>query len=115
MKMKITLLPGDGIGPEVTREAVRILDVVAQLHGHEFEYETRLIGGVSIREYGVPLSQETIDTCLKSQAVLMGAVGLPEFDSMPPARKPETGLLGLRKALGGFANLRPATCYQALS
>ncbi len=115
MKMKITLLPGDGIGPEVTREAVRILDVVAQLHGHEFEYETHLIGGVAIRKYDTPLPQETIDACLKSQAVLMGAVGAPEFDSLPPAKKPETGLLAIRKALGGFANLRPATCYQALS
>jgi 3-isopropylmalate dehydrogenase len=115
MKMKITLLPGDGIGPEVTREAVRILDVVAQLHGHEFEYETRLIGGVAIRKHDVPLPQETIDTCLRSNAVLMGAVGAPEFDSMPPAKKPETGLLGLRKALEGFANLRPASCYAALA
>lgn len=115
MKMKITLLPGDGIGPEVTREAVRVLDVVAELHGHAFEYETKLIGGVAIREHGVPLPQETIDSCLKSKAVLMGAVGAPEFDSMPPEKKPETGLLAIRKALGGFANLRPATCYRALS
>ncbi len=115
MKMKITLLPGDGIGPEVTREAVHILDVVAQLHGHELAYETRLIGGVAIRKHDVPLPQETIDTCLQSNAVLMGAVGAPEFDSMPPAKKPETGLLGLRKALGGFANLRPASCYAALA
>lgn len=115
MKIKITLLPGDGIGPEVTREAVRILDVVGELHGHAFEYETQLIGGVALRKHDVPLPQETIEACLKSDAVLMGAVGAPEFDSMPPAKKPETGLLAIRKALGGFANLRPATCYQALA
>ena len=115
MKMKVTLLPGDGIGPEVTREAVRVLNAVAELHGHEFAYETRLIGGAAIREHGVPLPQETIDTCLKSGAVLMGAVGAPEFDSLPPAKKPETGLLGLRQALEGFANLRPASCYPALA
>jgi 3-isopropylmalate dehydrogenase len=115
MKMKVTLLPGDGIGPEVTREAVRVLNLVAQLHGHEFAFETHLIGGVAIRENGVPLPQQTIDACLKSNAVLMGAVGAPEFDSNPPAKKPETGLLGLRKALEGFANLRPTSCYASLA
>jgi len=114
MKMKVTLLPGDGIGPEVTREAVRILNVMARLHGHDFEFQTRLIGGAAIREHGVPLPQDTVDTCLRSDAVLMGAVGAPEFDSLPPVKKPETGLLGLRQALQGFANLRPASCYPAL-
>lgn len=114
MKMKLTVLPGDGIGPEVIREAIRVLNVVAQLHGHEFEFQTRLIGGAAIREHGVPLPQETIDTCLKSDAVLMGAVGAPEFDSLPPVKKPETGLLGVRKALGGFANLRPTSCHGSL-
>jgi 3-isopropylmalate dehydrogenase len=115
MKLRITLLPGDGIGPEVTAEAVRVLRGVADLTGYEFQFSEHLIGGAAIRATGVPLPEATIEACLKSHAVFLGAVGSPEFDSMPREKKPETGLLGLRKALGGFANLRPVKTYPALA
>jgi 3-isopropylmalate dehydrogenase len=115
MKLKITLLPGDGIGPEVTAEAVRVLRGVADLTGYEFQFSEELIGGAAIRASGVPLPEKTIATCLESHAVFLGAVGSPEFDSLPREKKPETGLLGLRKALGGFANLRPVKTYPALA
>ncbi len=84
MKLKITILEGDGIGPEVTREAVRVLRSVAALHGHEFSFEQRLIGGAAIRESGSPLPKATLDACLAGDAVLLGAVGSPECDSLPP-------------------------------
>lgn len=112
--MKITVLPGDGIGPEVTREAVIIMKGVASAFGIEIETEQHLIGGAAIREKGSPLPKDTIDSCLKSDAVLLGAVGSPEFDHLPPHERPEVGLLDLRKALGGFANLRPAKAVPAL-
>jgi 3-isopropylmalate dehydrogenase len=115
MKLKITILEGDGIGPEVTREAVRVLRAVALLHGHDFTFEQGLIGGAAIRKTGSPLPIATLDTCLASDAVLLGAVGSPDFDSLPPAERPEAGLLVLRRALGGYANLRPAISYDALS
>jgi len=115
MKLKITILEGDGIGPEVTREAVRVLRAIATLHGHEFSFDQRLIGGAAIKEHGSPLPTATLDACLAGDAVLLGAVGAPEFDSLPPAGRPEAGLLLLRRALGGFANLRPAISYDAIS
>lgn len=114
MKLKITILEGDGIGPEVTREAVRVLRTVAALHGHEFNLEQQLIGGAAIKKTGSPLPTATLDTCLAGDAVLLGAVGSPEFDSRPPSQRPEAGLLTLRRALGGYANLRPAISYDAI-
>ena len=115
MKLKITVLEGDGIGPEVTREAVRVLRAIALLHGHEFDFEQRLIGAAAIRQTGSPLPTTTLDACLAGDAVLLGAVGSPEFDSLPPSNRPEAGLLLLRRALGGYANLRPAISYEAIA
>src|SRR6266446_2049160 len=115
MKLKITILEGDGIGPEVTREAVRVLRTSAMLHGHEFDFEHQLIGAAAIRKVGSPLPTATLDACLAGDAVLLGAVGSPEFDSLTPSERPEAGLLLLRKALGGYANLRPAISYNAIA
>ena len=115
MKLRITLLPGDGIGPEGTAEAVRVLRGIADVTGYEFQFNEQLIGGAAIRATGSPLPDSTVNACLESHAVFLGAVGSPEFDSLPRDKKPETGLLGLRKALGGFANLRPVKCYPALA
>jgi len=114
MKAKITVLPGDGIGVEVTREAVACLEAIAAKFGHQFEFETRLIGGAALDAVGVPLPDETLETCLASDAVLLGAVGGPQYDSNPPKLKPETGLLGLRAGLGVYANLRPAFLHDSL-
>jgi 3-isopropylmalate dehydrogenase len=113
--MKITVLPGDGIGPEVTAEAVRVLRAVTAIHGHKLELVERAIGGVAIAQAGTPLPAATLDACLAGDAVLLGAVGSPEFDSLPPNKRPESGLLLLRRALGGFANLRPAISYEAIA
>ncbi len=115
MKLKILVLAGDGIGPEVTREAVRVLKTVAELGGHEFKVSERLIGGVAIKAEGTPLPKETLDTALESDAVLLGAVGGNEFNSLEPQKRPEAGLLAIRQALGGFANLRPAFAHPALT
>lgn len=115
MKLKITILEGDGIGPEVTREAVRVLRAIAMLHDHEFSFEQKLIGGAAIRQAGSPLPRATLDACLAGDAVLLGAVGSPEFDSLPPSERPEAGLLLLRRALGGYANLRPAISFDAIA
>ena len=115
MKLRITVLPGDGIGPEVTAEAVRVLQTISAIHGHRFEFEEQAIGGVAIREFGSPLPTKTLDACLASNAVLLGAVGAPEYDRLPPNQRPEAGLLLLRRALGGYANLRPAISYSAIA
>jgi 3-isopropylmalate dehydrogenase len=115
MRLRITVLPGDGIGPEVTNEAVRILQTVAALHGYRFDIEEHLIGAAAINEAGSPLPRATLDACMASDAVLLGAVGSPEWDGLPPHQRPEAGLLLLRKALGGYANLRPAVSYAAIS
>ncbi|HKS08287.1 MAG TPA: 3-isopropylmalate dehydrogenase [Pyrinomonadaceae bacterium] len=115
MRFKVTVLPGDGIGPEVTVEAVRVLQTVANIHGHRFEFEAHAIGGVAIREFGSPLPTKTLDACLAGNAVLLGAVGAPEYDRLPPNQRPEAGLLLLRRALGGYANLRPALSYSAIA
>jgi 3-isopropylmalate dehydrogenase len=114
-KLKITVLAGDGIGPEVTTEAVRILRVVAEAYGHEFDFDERPVGGVAIRESGTPLPRATLDACLASDAVLLGAVGAPEYDKLTPDKRPEAGLLALRSGLGVYANLRPAVCYEAIA
>jgi 3-isopropylmalate dehydrogenase len=114
MTLRIAVLPGDGIGPEVTRQAVRVLQATAagafQVRCEEFP-----IGGNAIQQFGQPLPPETLSKCLESDAVLLGAVGGPEYDPLPRAMKPETALLALRKGLGGYANLRPAIAYPALA
>ncbi len=115
MKLKILVVAGDGIGPEVTREAVNILRSVAEVGGHDFQFNEAAIGGAAIRAESSPLPQKTLDAALASDAVLLGAVGGNEFNSLPPDRRPEAGLLQLRKALGGFANLRPAFAFPALA
>jgi len=115
MKLKIAVLAGDGIGPEVTREAQNILTAVAEAGGHEFIFTDALIGGVAITANGTPLPQSTIDTCLDSDAVLLGAVGDNKFNALSPDKRPEAGLLQIRQVLGGFANLRPSVAYPALS
>lgn len=114
MHLKITVLPGDGIGPEVTEQAVRVLRRVGSVFGHQFEFESAPMGGAAIRQFGSPFPKETEELCAASHAVLLGAVGSPEFDHLPSGKKPESGLLALRKALGGFANLRPIVCHDAL-
>ena len=108
------MLPGDGIGPEVIMEALRVLRAVADIYGHNFEFTEHLIGGAAIRRTGTPLPTATLDACLESEAVLLGAVGAPEHDHLSPAKRPEIGLLTLRRALGAYANLRPAISYQAV-
>jgi 3-isopropylmalate dehydrogenase len=114
MNLNILVLPGDGIGAEVTREAVRVLECVTRKHNHRLQLKYGLLGGVAIHQTGTPLPEETLRLALEADATLMGAVGLPEFDDAPPERRPEKGLLGLRKALGVFANLRPVRAWRAL-
>jgi 3-isopropylmalate dehydrogenase len=115
MRLKIAVLAGDGIGPEVTREATNILRAVAELGGHDFTFVEGLIGGIAITETGSPLPAATLDVALDSDAVLLGAVGDNKFNLLTPDKRPEAGLLQIRQALGGFANLRPSIAYKALS
>lgn len=115
MRVRITILPGDGIGREVTAEAVRVLQAVAAINGYKFEFEEHAIGGAAIRQFGSPLPRATLDACLASDAVLLGAVGAPEYDRLAANQRPEAGLLLLRRALGGYANLRPAVSYPAIA
>src|SRR5258706_16243607 len=115
MKLKITILEGDGVGPEVTREAVRVLRSVAALHGHEFTFDQQLIGGDAIRQTGSPLPTATLERCLAGDAVLLGAVDSPEFDSLKPIERPEAAILLLPRALGGEENLARAGRYVALA
>lgn len=115
MKLKILVVAGDGIGPEVTNEAVAVLKDVAELGGHEFTFAERRIGGVAIVQDGTPLPQDTLNEALASDAVLLGAVGGNEFNSLPPDKRPEAGLLAIRAALGGFANLRPCFSFKELA
>jgi 3-isopropylmalate dehydrogenase len=112
--MKVCVLPGDGIGPEVTCQALLVLREVCAAYGIALETEEALIGGVAIRETGSPFPEETRRACLDADAVFLGAVGTPEFDHLRPEERPEKGLLLLRQALGGFANLRPARAFPAL-
>ena len=115
MRIKIAVLPGDGIGPEVVDEAVGLLRTIADLDDHRFDFVTRPVGAAAIRSHGSPLPAETLEACLAADAVLLGAVGDPEFESAPPHARPEAGLLALRRELGAFANLRPAVAYDALA
>jgi 3-isopropylmalate dehydrogenase len=114
MQKKIVVLPGDGIGPEVTTEAIRVLQEIGQLYGHIFQIEYDTIGGKAIDEYGVPLREETLERCRKADAVLLGAVGGPKWDTLPGKLRPEQALLQLRKGLGLFANLRPVEVFGPL-
>jgi len=115
MKARIVVIPGDGIGPEVTAEAVRILETIAGKFGHDFKFDERLMGGCSIDKYGAALTDETLADCKLSDAVLLGAVGGPKWDDPNAKVRPEQGLLGLRKGLGLFANLRPVKPRPALA
>ena len=114
MEKHIALLRGDGIGPEIVDSAVKVLEAVAEKFGHTFTFTRYLIGGAAIDETGNPLPQETIDGCLSSDSVLLGAVGGPKWDSQPANLRPEKGLLGIRAAMGLYTNLRPAKLYPAL-
>ena len=119
MNYNVTVIPGDGIGPEIVREARKVLDQVGKVFGHSFDYTEILMGGCSIDAYGVPLTEEALETARKSDAVLLGAVGGDVGNSrwydVAPNLRPEAGLLAIRKGLGLFANIRPADLYKELA
>ncbi len=115
MKKNITVLPGDGIGPEIVAEAIKVLNKIADKFGHEFNYTYVDIGGCSIDYYGVPITEEGMEKCKTADSVLLGAVGGPKWDSCPPAIRPEKALLAVRKELGLFANLRPTKLFPQLA
>ena len=115
MKANLLILPGDGIGPEITAQAVGALRAVQARFGHEFTFEERPLGGASIDAHGVPLTEETLSRCLAADAVLMGSVGGPKWDGLPPEIRPEKGLLALRAGMGVYANLRPCRIHPQLS
>lgn len=115
MNIRLALVPGDGIGPDVVEQAVRVLNKVGQVYGHNIEYKTVLAGGAAIDATGECLPQETIDVCKSSDAVLLGAVGGWKWDTLPGDERPERALLGLRKELGLFANIRPALLFEELA
>ena len=116
MELKIALLPGDGIGPEIVGEAVKVLDAVAAKYGHSFQYEKALVGACAIDATGDPYPAATHEVCLRSDAVLFGAIGDPKYDNDPNAKvRPEQGLLRMRKSLGLFANLRPLAVFDSLA
>ncbi|MEO7652596.1 MAG: 3-isopropylmalate dehydrogenase [Bryobacteraceae bacterium] len=115
MNLNILVLPGDGIGTEVTREAVRVLQHVAKKWNHGLRLTEGLLGGIAIHKTGSAMPDETARLALEADATLLGAVGLPEFDQMPPEKRPEKGLLGIRKTLGVYANLRPVRAFKALA
>jgi 3-isopropylmalate dehydrogenase len=115
MQLRIVVLPGDGVGPEVTEQAVRVLREVANIHGHNFHFAEHPAGGAAIKLSGSPLPRATLDACVSADAVLLGAVGSRDFDHLAPDKRPEAGLLLLRRTLGGFANLRPVSSFRALA
>lgn len=119
MNFHVAVIPGDGIGPEIVTEAKKVLDQVGKVFGHSFEYEELLMGGCSIDAYGEPLTKETLERAQKSDSVLLGAVGgnvgKDNWYSLPPDKRPEAGLLQIRKGLGLFCNLRPAVLFDELS
>lgn len=119
MDFHIALIPGDGIGPEIVAEARKVLDKIGEVYGHSFEYEELLMGGCSIDAYGEPLTKETLERAKKSDSVLLGAVGgtvgKDSWYDLPPDKRPEAGLLQIRKGLGLFCNLRPAVLFDELS
>ncbi|HEY0678581.1 MAG TPA: 3-isopropylmalate dehydrogenase [Chitinophagaceae bacterium] len=116
MEKKIAVIEGDGIGPEVIQQAIKVLNAIAERYNHEFNYRYCLMGAVAIDKTGNPLPDETIETCLQSDAILFGAIGHPKYDNDPTAKvRPEQGLLKLRKTLQLFANIRPVTTYPSLN
>lgn len=115
MNYKIALLKGDGIGPEIVDCAVRVLEAVGKKYSHNFEFTSYLIGGAALDACGEPLPKATVEGCLASDSVLLGAVGGPKWDTLPGNMRPEKALLGIRSAMGLFTNLRPAKLYSALS
>ena len=114
MKISIAVLPGDGIGPEVITESIKVLEAIGNRFGHDFQIKSGRVGGNAIDDYGTPLPQETIDTCNDSDAILFGAVGGPKWDDPNVDVRPEDGILAIRKSLGLFANLRPVKVYPSL-
>ncbi|MDO4288389.1 MAG: 3-isopropylmalate dehydrogenase [Eubacterium sp.] len=114
MNYKIAVIKGDGIGPEIVEASMKVLDEIGKKYGHQFDYSQVLAGGAAIDATGSPLPQETVDICKASDAVLLGALGGPKWDDLPGDKRPEAGLLGIRKALGLFANLRPAMLFEEL-
>lgn len=114
MKMKIALVPGDGIGPDIVKEAVAVLEKVGKVFNHSFTFSTVLAGGAALDKFNLPLPEESLDVCKASDAVLLGAVGGPKWDTLPSNLRPEKALLGLRGGLGLFCNLRPALLYSQL-
>jgi 3-isopropylmalate dehydrogenase len=114
MLLNLTILPGDGIGPEVTEQAVLVLQAIATAFGHSLQLQSKPIGGAALTASNDPLPADTLQACLSSSAVLLGAVGSPAFDHYPNHLRPEAGLLRLRRELGAYANLRPAICFPAL-
>ena len=114
MTYNIALVKGDGIGPEIVSAAVQVLEKVGEKYGHSFKFTEYLAGGVAIDETGFPLPDETVEGCLSSDSVLLGAVGGPKWDKLPGDLRPEKALLGIRKAMGLYTNLRPARLYPAL-
>ncbi len=107
MNYTITVLPGDGIGPEVTAEAVKVLESVGSRFGHSFEYRQGEIGGIAIDKYGTALPDKTLEACEGTDGILFGAVGGPKWDNSKAKTRPEAGILAIRKGLGLFANVRP--------
>jgi len=114
MLLNLTILPGDGIGPEVADQAVLVLEALAEIFGHQLQLHRKNIGGAALTASNDPLPADTLQACLSSSAVLLGAVGGPAFDHFPNHLRPEAGLLRLRRELGAYANLRPAVCFPAL-
>lgn len=114
MEKTIALIPGDGIGPDVVAEAVKVLDAVAKKYGHKWNYKNVIAGGAAIDKFGKPLPQDQLDICLSSDATLLGAVGGPKWDNVAPEICPEKALLGLRGGMKVFANLRPAVMWPQL-
>jgi 3-isopropylmalate dehydrogenase len=114
MDLNVLIVPGDGIGTEVTREAVRVLEHVCQKFKHKLIQREALLGGIAIHKTGTPFPEETAKLAVEADATLMGAVGLTEFDNAPPEKRPEKGLLGIRKTMGVYGNLRPVRTYKAL-
>ena len=115
MNYRIAVLPGDGIGPEICDGAIKVLKKIGQKFGHEFEFEFLPIGGAAIDKYGTPLPDFTVEKCLASDSVLLGAVGGYKWDNMPVDKRPEKGLLGIRKAMGLYSNIRPAKLWPSLA
>ena len=115
MQKNITVLKGDGIGPEIVDQAIKVLSVIEEKFGHKFEYTEVDIGGCSIDKYGVPITEDGMAKCKAADSVLLGAVGGPKWDSCPPAIRPEKALLAVRSELGLFANLRPTKLFPQLA